>query len=105
MPTKVEIEMTTGALARSLYPAERIAALNRGVYEGTDIPIRKLTGREKVTVSGTTAGARVVAESWITDRFGGLGARQVKKLLKVKRARSMHYRAARGYSMRRRSST
>lgn len=77
----VNIVTDTATLADAMYPGGGLAAFNVGVYEGTRTPIRKLTGREIVTVSGTTAGAKVIAdESWIADRFGTLGARQIQAL-------------------------
>lgn len=77
----VNIVTNTATLAEALYPGGGLPAFNTGVYEGTRTPIRKLTGREIVTVAGTTAGAKVLAgETWISDRFGALGARQIKNL-------------------------
>jgi cyanophycinase-like exopeptidase len=77
----VNIVTDTTTLADAVYPAGGLSAFNTGVYEGTRTPIRKLTGREVVTVAGTTAGAKVISdETWIADRFGELGARQIKKL-------------------------
>ena len=71
----------TATLAEAMYPGGGLDVFNIGVYEGTRIPIRKLTGREVVTVIGTTAGAKILAnETWIADRFGDLGAKQIKKL-------------------------
>lgn len=77
----VNIVTDTATLAETMYPGGGITAFNMGVYEGTRTPIRKLTGREIVTVTGTTAGAKILAdETWIVDRFGDVGARQIKKL-------------------------
>jgi hypothetical protein len=77
----VNIVTDTATLAEALYPGSGLPTMNTGVYEGTRTPIRKLTGREVVTVAGTTAGAKVLSdETWIIDRFGPLGARQIKKL-------------------------
>lgn len=77
----VNIVTDTTTLAEAMYPGGGLNAFNTGVYEGTRTPIRKLTGREIVTVAGTTAGAKVLTgETWISDRFGALGARQIKKL-------------------------
>lgn len=77
----VNIVTDTAMLAEAMYPGGGLSAFNAGVYEGTRVPIRKMTGREIVTVAGTTAGAKVLSdETWISDRFGALGARQVKKL-------------------------
>ena len=77
----VNIVTDTATLAEALYTGGGIAAFNVGVYAGTRTPIRKLTGREVVTVVGTTAGAKVLAaETWIADRFGGVGARQIQAL-------------------------
>ena len=77
----VNIVTDTATLAEAMYPGGGITAFNAGVYEGTRTPIRKLTGREIVTVAGTTAGAKILAdETWIADRFGRLGARQIQAL-------------------------
>ena len=77
----VNIVTDTKTLAAAMYPGGGLDAFNTGVYESTKIPVRKLTGREVVTVAGTTAGARVLAdETWIADRFGTLGARQIQAL-------------------------
>jgi hypothetical protein len=77
----VNIVTDTATLAEAMYPAGGLGAFHAGAYEGTRIPVRKLTGREIVTVAGTTAGAKVLAdETWISDRFGELGARQIKQL-------------------------
>jgi len=77
----VNIVTDAETLAEAMYPGEGLQAFNTGVYTGTRTPIRKLTGREVVTVTGTTAGAKVLAEeTWIVDRFGAIGARQIKKL-------------------------
>ena len=78
----VNIVTNTATLAEAMYTGGGIAAFNVGVYAGTRTPIRKLTGGEVVTVAGTTAGAKVLAdETWIADRFGELGARQIQALL------------------------
>ena len=77
----VNIVTDTATLADAMYPGEGLLAFNTGVYEGTKIPVRKMTGREIVTVAGTVGGAKVLSdETWIVDRFGGLGARQIKRL-------------------------
>ena len=77
----VNIITDTATLAEAMYPGGGLTAFNAGVYEGTRIPIRKLTGREVVTVAGTTAGAKALSdETWIVDRFGKLGARQIQAL-------------------------
>lgn len=77
----VSIVTDTATLAEAMFPGGGLSAYNEGYYEGTTIPIRKLTGREIVTVAGTTAGAKVLSdESWIVDRFDGLGARQIRRL-------------------------
>ena len=77
----VNIVTDTATLAKAVYPGGGLHAFNAGVYEATRTPIRKLTGREVVTVAGTTAGAKVLAdETWIADRFGRLGARQIQAL-------------------------
>jgi hypothetical protein len=77
----VNIVTDAATLAEAMYPGGGLSAFNEGAYEGTTIPIRKLTGREIVTVAGTTGGAKVLAdETWIADRFGDLGARQIERL-------------------------
>lgn len=77
----VNIVTDTTTLADAMFPGGGLTAYNEGVYEGTTITIRKLTGREIVTVAGTTAGAEVVTDqTWITDRFGPVGARQIRRL-------------------------
>lgn len=77
----VNIVTDTATLAEAMYPGGGLHAFNTGVYVGTTTPIRKLTGREVVTVAGTTAGAKVLTdETWIADRFGSLGARQIQAL-------------------------
>ena len=80
-PQIVSLVTDTTTLAEAMFPGGGLTAYNEGVYEGTTIPIRKLTGREIVTVAGTTAGAKVVTDqTWITDRFGPVGARQIRRL-------------------------
>lgn len=77
----VNIVTDTTTLAAAMYPGGGLAAFNTGVYADTKIPIRKMTGREIVTVAGTTAGAKVLSdETWIADRFGDLGTRQIRAL-------------------------
>ena len=77
----VNIVTDTATLSEAMYPGGGLLAFNTGAYEGTKIPVRKMTGREVVTVAGTTAGAKVLAdETWIADRFGELGARQIQAL-------------------------
>lgn len=77
----VHLVTDTATLADAMYPGGGLAAFNAGIYAGTTIPIRKLSGREIVTVAGTTASAKVLSdETWIADRFGNLGARQIKRL-------------------------
>jgi hypothetical protein len=81
--TKSIVNIVTDAatLAEAMYPGGGLSAFNEGAYEGTTIPIRKLTGREIVTVAGSSSGAKVLAdETWISDRFGNLGARQIARL-------------------------
>ena len=83
----VNIVTDTATLAEAMYPGGGLLAFNTGAYEGTKIPIRKMTGREVVTVAGTTGGAKVLSdEIWIADRFGALGARQIKKLRELTKA-------------------
>lgn len=88
MSTAFSLTVTTAqlAVAMSAIGGEdfaTIAAWNAGVYAGTLIPLRKLTGSEIVTVTGSASGARVTDTDggWISDRFGTLGARQVRALL------------------------
>ena len=77
----VNIVTDAATLAKAMYPSGGLSTFNEGAYAGTTIPIRKLTGREIVTVAGTTSGAKVLAdETWIADRFGNLGARQIDLL-------------------------
>ena len=77
----VNIVTNTATLVEAMYTGGGITAFNVGVYAGTRTPIRKLTGREIVTVAGTTAGAKVLSdETWIADRFGEVGARQIQAL-------------------------
>jgi hypothetical protein len=77
----VNLVTDTATLAKAMYPGGGLDAFNTGAYAGTRIPIRKLTGREIVTIAGTTSGAKVLSdETWIVDRFGELGARQIKQL-------------------------
>lgn len=77
----VNIVTDTTTLAEAMFPGGGLATYNEGIYEGTTIPIRKLSGREIVTVAGTTSGAKVVTDqTWIKDRFGPVGARQIKRL-------------------------
>jgi hypothetical protein len=81
MASLVNITTDTSTLAKAMLPGGDLQAFNTGVYEGTKAPIRKMTGREIITVSGTTAGAKVLSDqTWISDRFGKLGARQIKRL-------------------------
>ena len=83
----VNIVTDTTILAEAMFPGGGLTAYNEGVYKGTTIPIRKLTGREIVTVAGTTTGAKVVTDqTWITDRFGPVGARQIKRLYELTKA-------------------
>ena len=84
MTNFVDITTDAATLAEAMYPGSGLDAFNSGAYEGTKVPVRQLTGREVVSVVGTTARARVVAdETWIADRFGDLGARQIKRLRAV----------------------
>lgn len=81
-PRRVNIMTDTSTLAKAMFAGASLHDFNVGRYEGTNIPLRKLTGSERVQIAGTTAGARVFAgETWIADRFGNLGARQIKRLL------------------------
>lgn len=80
MATKVHILITTRELIEAVWE-ESVAYFNTGFYQGTKIPVRKLTGNEIIIVNGTTAGARLEGEDWVVDRIGNLNARQVKKLL------------------------
>lgn len=79
MASLVNITTDTATLAEAM--GGGLATFNTGVYKGTKIQIRQLTGSEIVTVAGTTAGAKVLSDqTWIVDRFGKLGARQIKRL-------------------------
>jgi hypothetical protein len=79
MASIVNITTDTSTLAEAM--GGGLETFNTGIYRGTKIPIRKMTGREIVTIAGTTAGAKIIAdETWIADRFGKLGARQIKRL-------------------------
>ena len=83
----VNIVTDTTTLADAMFPGGGLAAYNEGFYQGTTIPIRKLTGREIVTVAGTTTGAKVVTDqTWVTDRFGPVGARQIRRLRALTKA-------------------
>lgn len=90
MKTSIRIECTTAMLADAMSAIggpdfSTIAAWNQGCYEGTTIPLRKMTGLEMVTVIGSATHAVVkTPESWIEDRFGSLGARQVSRLVELK---------------------
>lgn len=76
------VNLVTDTETLALAMGSDLTTFNTGVYEGTNIRIRQLTGSEQVTILGTTAGARVVSpETWISDRFGAIGARQIKRLL------------------------
>ncbi len=82
MARSILIVTNTKTLADAMYPGGGLEAFNTGAY-------RKLTGRETVTVVGTTAGARVISdetETWIADRFGVLGARQISALNRLTKA-------------------
>jgi len=80
----VNLTVTTEMLARAMYPEGGLSAYNQGVYPGTRIPLRKMTGKEVVSIQGTSSGAVVVSdETWICDRFGPLGSRQIKRLLAI----------------------
>jgi hypothetical protein len=79
---RIHIKTDTKTLAEAMYPSGGLTAFNEGVYEGTKIPLRKMTGREMVSIVGTTSSAKVMTrETWISDRFGDLGARQIRRLL------------------------
>ncbi len=80
----IDITTDTATLAQAMFQGCTIADFNAGVYvyEGTRIHVRQLTGTESVRITGTTSGAKVVSgETWVADRFGDLGARQVKRLI------------------------
>ncbi len=84
MATIVNVTTDTSTLACVMFASSSLDMFNDGVYPGTSIRLRRLTGTERVTILGTTAGARVISdESWVADRFGSLGARQVKRLLQI----------------------
>ena len=106
MKSPIDIAITTRRLATGI--GSTLSEYNTGAYWGTDIPLRKMSGSETVRVVGSTAGAAVVGDDWIADRFGGLGARQIKKLLaytkKSTRAKVLRAgRRRRGYATRRRT--
>jgi hypothetical protein len=76
----IRFETSTATIAAAM--GLDLAAFNAGVYEGTKIRVRQLSGSERVLVTGTTAGAKIVTdETWIADRFGCLGARQIRRLV------------------------
>jgi len=78
----VNIVTDTATLAKAMWGGSALRDFNAGAYAGTSIPVRQMRGNEEVRVSGTTAGAIVSTnETWIADRFGALGARQIKRLL------------------------
>jgi hypothetical protein len=81
--SRIHVTTITRTLAEAMYPDGGLHAFNTGVYEGTRIPLRKMSGRELVDVVGTRSRAQVISEegTWIADRFGELGARQIKRLL------------------------
>ncbi len=62
------------------------ATLARAMYDGSDLRLYnaacepKMQGSERVLVVGKPSRANIMAESWIVDRFGALGARQIKRL-------------------------
>lgn len=88
MASSVCIPTDTATLAEAM--GGGLAVWNAGgwIHKGAMIPGRKLTGRELVTVVGTTAGAKVMSDqTWIVDRFGALGARQIKRLVELTRGR------------------
>ena len=86
MASIVNITTDTTTLAEAM--GGGLETFNAGVYKGTKIPIRQMTGREIVTVVGTTAGAKVLSDqTWIVDRFGKLGARQIKQLREITKGR------------------
>lgn len=86
----VNIVTDTATLAEAMYPSGGLLAFNTGAYAGTKIPVRKMTGREIVTVAGTVGGAKVISEeTWIVDRFGELGARQIKRLRDLVRSQEI----------------
>lgn len=47
------ISVSTRDLIRAVW-GQDVSYFNVGVYEGTNIPLRRLTGNEIVTVQGTT---------------------------------------------------
>ena len=78
----VLVHVDTATLARAMFVGGDLQLFNSGCYEGTSIPLRKMTGTERVVIAGTTAEAKVLtSETWIADRFGPLGARQVRRLI------------------------
>lgn len=83
MKVVIFITTDTRTLAEAMYPDGGLSAFNTGCYQGTRIPIRRMTGHELVDVAGTTSRAKVSSKegTWLSDRFGELGARQIKRLL------------------------
>ena len=60
------------------------SGLSAGNYQGTDIPLRKVSPGTRVAIYANkrrTGGVVKDLESgWVADRFGGLGARDLKNI-------------------------
>ena len=81
MSNPFSIRITTGELIPAVWGVP-VGEFNAGYYIGTDIPIRPLTGKEVVVITGKSSGATIAGDDWVADRLGSLGARQVARLLK-----------------------
>lgn len=77
----IYIRTNAATLAKAMFEGANLTTFNTGVYQGTKIPLRRINENEPIEVIGSTTGAKVIAtEAWIADRFGNLGARQIKRL-------------------------
>jgi hypothetical protein len=79
------IETTAEALCQALY-GESVSCLNRGCYEGTNIPVRQVPADAPVTLKAWSGGGSVTDQEgqWIADRFGpGLGHREAQRAAKA----------------------
>lgn len=90
MSKSVEIAIDTRTLARAMSAIggedfATIEAWNAGTYPGTKTKLRKMTGDEIVVVRISEGGgsAKILDTDggWIAERFGSLGARQVRALV------------------------
>jgi len=77
------LAVTAEVFCRTLYDAG-VEYVNRGVYPGTDIPLRPVPTTATLTVCSTPLGYAVTDDDggWIADRVcgGSIGARQLRKL-------------------------